>query len=119
MKLRKLVLNDETYLWGVSHRNSERQCVYTFTSYLEGRKASPLRVVIETSKDDRIGAGVFRFDSMGSESADINLNEPGLATKVIRHARAEGWQPNQMRKRFIVEHGLPYLLTAIGLKNRD
>jgi hypothetical protein len=74
-------------------------------------------VVIETSKDDRIGADVFWFDPMGSKSNYINLNEPGLASKVIRHARADGWKPSQMQKRFIVERGLPFLLAAIELQN--
>src|SRR4051812_33997550 len=117
MKLRKLTIGKEVYLWGLKHRYVRAECEYIFTSYLDGRKASPFILLVKTWADARIGGplhtGKVRLQLDDPKSPMVNLNESGMASTVIRYAKLKGWSPESSRKKFIIDQGFSFLREAI------
>lgn len=108
--LRKLVLGEAIYLWGVSHQHNhgshEHGCRELFTAYREGQKAAPLRIFFSEEDAARLAAGVV---SSGAGNGVTNLNEPGTARALIEAAVVAGWAPLEARTPFVVEDGLALL----------
>lgn len=108
--LRKLVLGEDIYLWGVSHQHNhgshEHGCREVFTAYREGQKAAPLRVFFDEESAPRGAAGIVS----GGHGGDVmNLNQPGTARALIEAALVAGWAPFEAKSPFVVEDGLALL----------
>ncbi|MBK8169993.1 MAG: hypothetical protein IPK60_06580 [Sandaracinaceae bacterium] len=109
--IRKLVIGDSVYLWGVAHQHNhghhhEQGCREIFTAYLEGQKAAPLRIWFSEEDATRMAAGVVADGAAGPLT---NLNEPKTARRLIDAARVAGWTPESARTPFVVEDGLALL----------
>jgi hypothetical protein len=123
-RLRRLVLHGSTYLWKVEHthhvlpppppsRVGEGRCREVFTAYLEGRKASPLRIAFDDGAGHHAGypaRGVVWTSRAGED--DANLNTPRIARLLIERALAAGWRPEESRSPWKVDDGFVLLAAA-------
>jgi hypothetical protein len=120
-KLRRIVVNGQTYLWRftpgyVATQNAAEpwQCQDQFTAYLLHAKASPLRISFLTWEDPMIGGPLraalpLDLDEMHSESWRANLHTPKWAAWIIQKALGSGWQPEQSKSPFVIEEGIQWL----------
>ncbi|MCK5855807.1 MAG: hypothetical protein KAG56_11345 [Sulfurovaceae bacterium] len=93
-KLRKLVINKETYLWIlktdynlVNEAIKEYEAHVKVTVYLEGYKNTPLIVTFIANENPVTGTEIT---SSGSE---INLNKPSYIKLIILGGLANNWKP--------------------------
>lgn len=94
--MRRLVIDGVTWLWKVEHAHVDGRCHEVFTAYLEGHKASPVRITFVERDGWHAGypaSGVIWSDG----GAEINLNLPSSARRVIELARRAGWSPETAR----------------------
>ena len=127
--MRRLSIDGALYLWRVTHEHEVGQqgrplagtCREIFTAYLAGRKASPLRVVFAggTLQPGYPEAGVVWIPGPRTPhgvpsppSAELNLNLPSTAVKLIAYARNAGWTPELGKQSHVLEDGLA-ILTAL------
>jgi len=122
MSMRKLIIEGRRYLWGVSHKHHVLPaespdgvpgCREVFTAYLEGWKATPLRVQFSAAKHHQVGhpaAGEVWVSK--APKVYWNLNTPGIATGLIKHALANGWQPDKQSRPTVIEDGFAFGLTS-------
>lgn len=132
-KLRKIKINNETYLWKRGHHHLTEfeysKCVEKITIYLKGFKNSPLQLLFReednlTLKTDIkkekwcVGypdEGVIwlskpRKDKQPqTEHIDINLNRPAVIAELIKYFKSNGWNPKQTSKPFVEENALKFL----------
>jgi hypothetical protein len=107
-------VDDERYLWKVEHAHDEpRRCVEVFTAFLEGRKASPLRVRFVESGDHHAGypeAGSVWTSTEPKRYA--NLNTPRIAVALVRAGRKTGWAPETAKTPLVMD-GFAWLLATV------
>ncbi|GAA3521571.1 hypothetical protein GCM10022393_39970 [Aquimarina addita] len=132
-KLRKIKLNDETYLWKRAHHHltefEHSECVEKITIYLEGFKNSPLQLsfreednlILKTDiKEEKwcVGYpdnGVIWLSKPRADKkpqtnhVNINLNRPAVIIEFIKYFNLNGWNPRKMSKPFIEENALKFL----------
>ena len=132
-KLRKIKINDETYLWKRAHHHlaefEHSQCVEKVTIYLEGFKNSPIQLsfkeednlTIKTDlKKEKWCVGypdtgvVWLYKLRGdtkpqTEHIDINLNRPAVIAEIIRYFNQNGWKPKETTKPFVIDDALKFL----------
>lgn len=106
-KLRRIVLDGQTFLYRLSHRYEKQQAEgsykthYQFRAYLEGFKKSPLILRFETWEDPISGGPLHTGSPLhlaDSASPSLNLNQPGHAVLLIRKALAQGWNPSATQR---------------------
>lgn len=76
-------------------------------AYLDGKKASPLRVVFRDGPNRHAG-----YPSSGivwNRETEANLNAPSVVARMIRRALSDGWTPNDARTAFVVADGFVFL----------
>ena len=132
-KLRKLKINNETYLWKRDHHHLTdfelSQCVEKVTVYLEGYKKAPLQLSFREEDnllfkkdlekerwcvgypdDGVIWLAKPRADKQPqTEHIDINLNRPAVIATLIKYFIVNGWHPKDTTRPFIVPNALKYL----------
>lgn len=113
-KLRKIKVNDETYLWKRGHHHltefKHSECVEKVTIYLEGFKKSPLllsfreedNIIVKTDiekekwcvgypDDGVIWLSKPRADKKPqTEHIEVNLNRPAVIAELIRYFNLNG-----------------------------
>ena len=98
-RLRRLVLGASTYLWKVEHlhhvlapptpgERREGRCREVFTAFVEGNKRAPLRVWFTDGEAEH--AGYPEAGCVWRAHQRVNLNEPGVARRVIELGHAQG-----------------------------
>ena len=135
-KLRKIVVNHQTFLWRREHfrlkEYSYSPCVEKVVVYLEGFKNSPLELHFQqednlTLKADveaenwQVGYpsdGVIWYNSSAPNhpQIDINLNRPSVIAELIKYYIQRDWNPHESKKTMLVEDALK-LLEIIDLPN--
>lgn len=132
-KLRKIKINNDTYLWkrGHYHLNEfeHSKCVEKVTIYLEGFKNSSLQLSfreednltlktdIEKEKwcvgypdDGVIWLSQPRLDKLPqTDHTNINLNRPAVIAELIKYFNMNGWHPRESSKPFVEEKALKFL----------
>ena len=88
-KLRKIVIDDSNYLWGIktTYNLEDLTALVTFKAFLDGYKSTPMIVEFHGPEDPRINS-TFTADING-----INLNKPGFCRQLIKYGLADGWLP--------------------------
>ncbi len=132
-KLRKIKVDNETYLWKREHNHLEdfeySKCVEKVTIYLEGYKNSPINLLFREEDNLKIknnlnkekwcvgypDAGVIwlfkpRADKKPqTENIHINLNRPAVIAELIKYFNNNGWNPKEVKKSFVIEDALKFL----------
>ena len=115
-RLRRLVIDGRTYVWNVRHVHHEPphpsgdgRCREVFTAYLEGRKATPLRIAFTDGAGRHAGYPERGVVWTSDDRDAANLNTPSVARRLIERARALGWQPETMRAPWVVDDGFALL----------
>lgn len=125
--LRKIGIEGKTYLWKVEHDHNALPadpsqgpdtsgCREVFTAFLEGHRASPLRIRFPDGPGQSSGypaAGVVW--TSGPAGLAANLNTPRIAACLIRLALSRGWTPGQSKTPLIVDDGF-FLLKELPLE---
>lgn len=125
-KLRRIVVQGQTYLWkftpgyvATGDPTNPWQCHDHFTAYLLEAKNSPLHISFRTWEDPivggplRTGLPLDLADLQSGYQSDvpgINLHTPKHAAWLIRQALQTGWQPERSTKPFVVEQGVEWLM---------
>jgi hypothetical protein len=119
-KFRRIVIDGKIYLWRFSPGYEATQdpanpwkCHDLFTAYLTDAKASPLQAHFITWEDPVIGGPLHTgipLDAKDSKSSGMNLHTPQWAARIIRRSLKLGWQPEQSKHPFVIEHGVEQLL---------
>lgn len=128
-KLRKIKINNETYLWKREHLHLTEfklsMCVEKVTIYLEGHKKSPLQLSFReednllVNPDLEIEKWCIGYPHDGviwllkkkrpGQHIDINLNRPAVIAELIRYFNLNGWEPKQALRPFVEENALKFL----------
>jgi hypothetical protein len=97
VRLRRLIVDGSTFLWGCSHEHSAGRCREIVHVYREGFKKAPARLAFDWPGERASGAaGVVLIPD------PVNLNKPSVVASLIRAALARGWQPEtEQRPRFL------------------
>jgi hypothetical protein len=117
-RLRRIVIGTTTFLWKVEHAHHvlappvpgegrEGRCREVFTAFLDGDKRTPLRVWFTDAADRH--AGYPEAGCLWAGELRVNLNEPGVARRVIELGLAQGWRSTAAKGEFVVEDGFAYL----------
>jgi hypothetical protein len=117
-KLRRLALGAQTYRWKVEHKHHvlapptvgdgrQGRCREVFSALMDGQKASPLRVWF--SDGEGAHAGYPEAGVVWTEKHRANLNEPGVARRLIELGLELGWCATDRGKPFVIEDGFAYL----------
>lgn len=111
--MRRIVVDEQTYLWRRRHRHVDTQggagCEEILTVYAEGFGKSALRLVFIS--DAEWGAGDFDAGVIYArhDKLSYNLNRPAVIAALIRHMRQQGWQPQRERTPRIEAQAIPLL----------
>lgn len=143
IKLRKIQIDQETYLWKRTHlhvtADGHTECIEKVVIYLEGHKKSPLQLSFKDGDNLKIKTDpqkekwcigypedgviwLYKLPGHIPDSNDqqqeivINLNRPAVIAALIRYFRQTGWQPKESTQAYIIEDALK-LLGKIVLPN--
>ena len=130
MKLRRIVIAGQRYLWRREHVHTDvfevSPCVEKVIIYAEGNKKSPLRLLFKSDDNKHqqavgatdtwclsgAGAGViwsFLASSPINSKIFINFNRPAVIAELILYFLANGWKPDSSIHAFEVPDALAYL----------
>jgi hypothetical protein len=108
-KNRKIVVEGHQYLWNRVHVHKidgkQSACVEILTVYLEGNKASPLKIYF-SEKESEYSVGYPDQGVVWCDKIICNLNRPGVIADFIRHGISAGWIPHTSNKRFEIKKGI-------------
>lgn len=111
--MRKIVIEQETYLWRTGYgdplmhtRDRFTEC---FIAYLENYKKSPLRIYFGSGLCN--ADGEFEYNDNGQIEFDIDIENycPKGAEKFIRFGFKAGWSPKTSNKPFEISYGMKVL----------
>jgi hypothetical protein len=109
-KLRKIVVENETYLWRRQHFHvnkceKENVCIEKVIIYLNGYKNSALFIYFEddektTWKVDESQGLLTKHTVVDNDVTieSINLNKPSIVEKLIRYYIDKNWKPKENNK---------------------
>lgn len=107
-KLRKIVLNNDEYLWKVTTRYREANqgtknycALVEVKAYKLGMKNTPLTVKFNVLDDPVLGTKIT------SNASEVNLHQPSYARIIIKAGLELGWEPDV--KSFIIKDGIKIL----------
>jgi hypothetical protein len=108
-KNRKIVVDGHQYLWNRAHIHKldgkQSTCVEILTVYLDGKKASPLKIYF-SEKGAQYSVGCPDQGVIWNEENIFNLNRPGVVAEFIRHGISAGWIPHGSNKSFEIKNGI-------------
>ncbi|MFI9048483.1 hypothetical protein [Streptomyces sp. NPDC053427] len=97
-KARRLVADEETYLWSVGHRHHGEQGRYRdcreFLSIRRLGARGRLLIVFQEGAGRLVPDGILHAGAVGTEGSWLNLNEPGTVRALLDEALTGGWQPD-------------------------
>lgn len=115
--LRSIVVDGERYLWtfniGVRSSGSPQDPIEAedeFVAYPEDERGGLLRISFASYTSvftNPLGTGLPQ--TADGQPPRVNLDDPTTAEKLIRHALANGWNPNATRQPHVVKDGMQVL----------
>jgi len=107
-KLRKIVIDNEEYLWKLTTKYREvnpgtknYRALVEVTAYKSGMKNTPLTVKFNVPDDPVLGTKIT------SSASEVNLHQPSYVRVVIEAGLKQGWEPDV--KPFIIKDGIKIL----------
>ncbi len=111
--MRRIVVDEQTYLWRRRHHHAESpegaMCEEILTLYAQGFGKSALRLVFKG--DAEWGAGDFDAGVIYARHGTLsyNLNRPAVVAALIRYMLQQGWLPQRERTPRIEAQAIPLL----------
>jgi hypothetical protein len=107
--LRRIVIDNDSYLWRVRHQVGEEGSSEALTVFLEGVQQSAFK--LRFIEDERIKPGLEMAGVVLVEGEEtfVNLNRPATVEKAVRRALLLGWRPGQTVGLFEVQGDLEWL----------
>lgn len=126
-KLRKITVDDHSYLWKREHFHltefEHSECVEKVTIYREGFKNSPLQLLFREEDNLTLKAnpeeekwcvgypddGVIWLFKSKTAAVHINLNRPAVIAGLIQYFVQTDWHPEENKKALVMEDALKFL----------
>jgi hypothetical protein len=94
-KLRKIVVNEQEFLWYIKGAVQGRNGTLQLKIFLSGETKHPVQIAFTTWDNPVIGFplnfGYALYNRTTSETETVNLNQPAYIRKIILYALEQGW----------------------------